>query len=52
MLGVAPLTAVFALLIFGERQLPLQILGDALILLGIWLANRTPAMQEPTPGME
>ncbi|HZZ38632.1 MAG TPA: DMT family transporter [Acidobacteriaceae bacterium] len=52
MLGVAPLTAVFALLIFGERQSPLQILGDALILLGIWLANRTPAMHEPTPAME
>jgi len=52
MLGVAPLTAVFALLIFGERQSPLQILGDALILLGIWLANRTRATREPTPAME
>ncbi|HEY1808978.1 MAG TPA: DMT family transporter [Acidobacteriaceae bacterium] len=52
MLGVAPLTAVFALVLFGERQSPLQILGDILILLGIWLANRTPAMHEPTPAME
>ncbi len=52
MLGVAPLTAVFALLLFRERQSPLQILGDALILLGIWLANRTPATREPAPAME
>jgi drug/metabolite transporter (DMT)-like permease len=52
MLGVAPLTAVFALLIFGERQTPLQILGDALILLGIWLANRTPPLPKPAPAME
>lgn len=52
MLGVAPLTAIFALLLFGERQSPLQILGDALILLGIWLANRTRASREPAPAME
>ena len=52
MLGVAPLTAVFALLLFGERQSALQILGDALILLGIGLANRTPATREPAPAME
>ncbi|HEX3986268.1 MAG TPA: DMT family transporter [Acidobacteriaceae bacterium] len=52
MLGVAPLTAVFALLIFGERQSALQILGDAFILAGIWLANRTPALHEPAPAME
>lgn len=52
MLGVAPLTAVFALLLFGERQSPLQILGDALILLGIWLANRTRSTRQPTPAME
>ncbi|MGC2496203.1 MAG: DMT family transporter [Acidobacteriaceae bacterium] len=47
MLGVAPLTAVFALLIFQERQTPLQILGDTLILAGIWLANRTPPANPP-----
>jgi drug/metabolite transporter (DMT)-like permease len=52
MLGVAPLTAVFALLIFRERQSPLELVGDALILLGIWLANRVPATREPTPAME
>lgn len=52
MLGVAPLTAVFALVIFGERQSGLQILGDALILAGIWLANRSPDLHEPAPAME
>lgn len=51
MLGVAPLTAVFALLLFGERQAPLQVVGDALILAGIWLANRTSA-RTPSPAME
>jgi drug/metabolite transporter (DMT)-like permease len=52
MLGVAPLTAVFALFLFHERQSPLQLLGDALILLGIWLANRSPALHDPAPAME
>ncbi|MGA7523188.1 MAG: DMT family transporter [Acidobacteriaceae bacterium] len=52
MLGGAPLTAVFALLLFGERQSPLQIIGDVLILMGIWLANRTPTLHEPAPAME
>lgn len=52
MLAVAPLTAVFALFLFHERQSALQILGDVLILLGIWLANRAPGLHEPAPAME
>jgi drug/metabolite transporter (DMT)-like permease len=40
LLAVAPLTATFALILFGERMTPIQLLGGALVLLGVWLAGR------------
>jgi drug/metabolite transporter (DMT)-like permease len=40
LLAVAPLTALFALILFGERMTPIQLLGGALVLLGVWLAGR------------
>lgn len=40
LLAVAPLTALFALALFGERMTPLQLLGGALVLLAVWLAGR------------
>ena len=39
-LGVAPLTAVFAWVIFGERMSPADIAGGVLILAGVWIVGR------------
>jgi len=36
LLAVAPLTAVLAFIILGERITTLEILGGALVLVGIW----------------
>jgi drug/metabolite transporter (DMT)-like permease len=48
LLATAPLTAVFALLIFAERMTFIQILGGGLVLLGVWIItgadrNRAPS---------
>jgi drug/metabolite transporter (DMT)-like permease len=40
LLAIAPLTALFALVLFGERMTPVQVFGGALVLLGVWLAGR------------
>jgi len=39
-LTVAPLTAVFAWLIFGERMGPLEIAGGLMLLLAAWIVGR------------
>jgi drug/metabolite transporter (DMT)-like permease len=52
MLAVAPLTALLALAFFGESETRLQVVGDALILLGIATANRSPDIREPVPAIE
>jgi drug/metabolite transporter (DMT)-like permease len=46
LLSAAPLTAVFAFIIFAERMTLIQLLGGALVLLGVWTvtgANRNHA---------
>ena len=40
MLAVAPLTATFAFVLFGERLTVLQILGGGLVVLGVWIVSR------------
>jgi drug/metabolite transporter (DMT)-like permease len=40
LLAIAPLTALLALILFGERMTPLQVFGGSLVLLGVWLAGR------------
>jgi drug/metabolite transporter (DMT)-like permease len=44
LLGVAPLTAVNALMIFDERMTILQLLGGSFILLAVWIVSSGPAM--------
>lgn len=39
-LGVGPLTALLALMLFGERMTAVQVAGGALVLAGIWLAGK------------
>jgi drug/metabolite transporter (DMT)-like permease len=39
MLAVAPLTALFAFGLFGERMTLLQILGDGFVILGVWIVS-------------
>jgi drug/metabolite transporter (DMT)-like permease len=39
-LCVAPLTATFAWILFGERMTPLEIAGGVLILAGVWVVGR------------
>jgi drug/metabolite transporter (DMT)-like permease len=39
-LTIAPLTAVFAWLIFGERMTPIEVAGGALVLTGVWIVGR------------
>jgi drug/metabolite transporter (DMT)-like permease len=41
LLCIAPLTAVFALLIFGERMTIIQLFGGGLVLLGVWIVTGT-----------
>lgn len=38
----APLTAVLALPLLGEHLLPVQIVGGALVLVGVYIVTRTP----------
>jgi drug/metabolite transporter (DMT)-like permease len=42
MLAVAPLTAVLALVLFHEQMTPTQVLGGALVLLGVWIITHIP----------
>ncbi len=39
LLAIAPLTAVLAFLIFGERMTMLQIFGGTLVLAGVWVVS-------------
>lgn len=43
LLGQAPITAVLAVPLLGEHLSPLQILGGALVLVGIYVVNRRPS---------
>jgi drug/metabolite transporter (DMT)-like permease len=40
MLAVAPLTAILAFALFGERITSLQIIGNILVLTGIWIVSK------------
>jgi drug/metabolite transporter (DMT)-like permease len=42
LLGQAPITALLAVPLLGERLTPLQITGGALVLAGIYVVNREP----------
>jgi drug/metabolite transporter (DMT)-like permease len=54
LLGQAPLTAVLAVPLLGERLTLLQIVGGALVLAGIFVVNRMPHTPpvEPEPLLE
>lgn len=43
MLATAPLTALFAFWIFGERMTVLKFAGGLLVMLGVWIVSRVPA---------
>jgi drug/metabolite transporter (DMT)-like permease len=40
LLAVAPITAIFAFLVFRERMTIIQLLGGGLVLLGVWIITR------------
>jgi drug/metabolite transporter (DMT)-like permease len=42
LLAVAPLTALFALMTFGERMTALQSIGGLLVLVGVWIVTGSP----------
>jgi drug/metabolite transporter (DMT)-like permease len=44
MLAVAPLTALFAFGLFGERMTLLQLAGGALVIVGVWIVRRVRAV--------
>jgi len=46
-LAIAPLTAVFAWIIFGERMTPMEILGGLLVLAGVWIVGRREKAEIP-----
>ena len=46
LLGQAPITAILAVPLLGESLSALQILGGGLVLLGIYVVNRTPHRPE------
>jgi drug/metabolite transporter (DMT)-like permease len=48
LLGQAPLTAILAVPLLGERLTVIQLAGGALVLAGIYVVNRTPVV-EPEP---
>ena len=59
LLAVAPISAVLAMLFFGERMTPVQLAGGALILLAVWTITRgasVPAsnleVEDTTPGVQ
>ena len=43
LLATAPLTALFAFWIFGERMTLLKFVGGVLVMLGVWIVTRVPA---------
>jgi drug/metabolite transporter (DMT)-like permease len=43
LLTVAPLTAVLAFGLFGERMRLLQIVGGLFVIVGVWIVSRVPA---------
>jgi drug/metabolite transporter (DMT)-like permease len=49
LLGQAPLTAILAVPLLGERLSALQVLGGALVLGGIFVVNRLPRVTRVTP---
>ena len=49
MLAVAPVTAVWALVFFGERMSTAQWIGGALILLAVWIVSRSPTTTTTPP---
>jgi len=51
-LAVAPMTAVFAWIIFGERMRPVEILGGALLLVGVWIVGRKEKDPQEMPEPE
>lgn len=48
-LTVAPLTATFAWMIFGERMGPLEIAGGVMLLLAAWIVGRRGKDSTPSP---
>lgn len=42
LLAVAPLTAVLAFGLFGERMTLLQMIGGIFVILGVWIVSRVP----------
>jgi drug/metabolite transporter (DMT)-like permease len=51
LLGQAPLTAVLAVPLLGERLTLVQLAGGTLVLAGIYVVNRQPVV-EPEPLLE
>jgi drug/metabolite transporter (DMT)-like permease len=54
LLGQAPLTAILAVPLLGERITLMQVIGGVLVLAGIYVVNRTPHVPpvEPEPLLE
>jgi drug/metabolite transporter (DMT)-like permease len=56
MLAVAPLTALFAFGLFGERMTLLQLAGGGLVIVGVWIVSRVRAnalhLGEPESGLD
>jgi drug/metabolite transporter (DMT)-like permease len=52
LLASAPLTAVFALLIFAERMTIIQVLGGGLVLLGVWIITGADRNRSSLPCAE
>jgi drug/metabolite transporter (DMT)-like permease len=46
-LTVAPMTAVFAWMIFGERMSPMEIAGGAMVVAGVWIVGRREKTEVP-----
>jgi drug/metabolite transporter (DMT)-like permease len=51
LLAIAPLTAVFAFVIFKEHMTLVQVLGGGLVLVGVWIVTGTSHEQLPAPGI-
>jgi drug/metabolite transporter (DMT)-like permease len=47
LLAVAPLTAGFAYVIFGERMTMIQVFGGVLVLIGVWVVSNAHRDQHP-----
>jgi drug/metabolite transporter (DMT)-like permease len=46
-LSVAPFTAIFAWIIFGERMSLMEIAGGALVLTGAWIVGGKERLEVP-----